>query len=124
MRVSVVSGGNRTRVVGTTLGQLHRPHLLEAWGSRFNVQLEQHLAVFRYRDVPGMLGRVGAGLGEAGHQHRLGRRRARRPEGGDDEATMLVTADAADPAAGHRRHRRRRRVRRRAAPSTSEMMAP
>ena len=30
----------------------HRPHLLEAWGSRFNVQLEDHLAVFRYRGPP------------------------------------------------------------------------
>ena len=56
----------RTRVVGTTLGSQHPPHLLEAWGSRFNVQLEQHLAIFRYEDRPGMLGRVGTMLGEAG----------------------------------------------------------
>ena len=41
-----------------------RPHLLEAWGSRFNVQLEDHLAIFRYEDRPGMLGRVGTALGE------------------------------------------------------------
>src|ERR671923_278879 len=40
VRVAVVSSGDRTRVTGTTLGQLHRPHLLEAWGSRFNLQLE------------------------------------------------------------------------------------
>src|SRR3954468_1496365 len=32
VRVTVASGGERVRVVGTTLGQLHRPHLLEAWG--------------------------------------------------------------------------------------------
>ena len=44
----------------------HRPHLLEAWGSRFNVQLEEHLAVFRYRDQPGMIGRVGTVFGDAG----------------------------------------------------------
>jgi D-3-phosphoglycerate dehydrogenase len=66
VRVSVVSGGARTRVVGTVLGSHHRPHLLEAWGSRFNVQLEDHLALFRYSDQPGMLGRVGTMLGEAG----------------------------------------------------------
>ena len=65
LRVNVTSGGKTSRVVGTTLGRLHRAHLLEAWGSRFNVQLEDHLAVFRYRDQPGMIGRVGAALGEA-----------------------------------------------------------
>jgi D-3-phosphoglycerate dehydrogenase len=65
VRVNVESGGKSSRVVGTTLGRKHRAHLLEAWGSRFNVQLEDHLAVFRYRDQPGMIGRVGAALGEA-----------------------------------------------------------
>ena len=49
MRVTVVSGGERERVVGTTLGRRDRPHLLEAWGQRFNVQLEDHLALFRYQ---------------------------------------------------------------------------
>ena len=31
--------------------------------------------LFRYRDVPGMIGRVGTTFGDARHQHRLGRRR-------------------------------------------------
>ena len=31
----------RTRVVGTTLGHQHRPHLLEAWGQRFNLQIDE-----------------------------------------------------------------------------------
>ena len=95
VRVSVVGGGQRTRVVGTTLGQLHRPHLLEAWGSRFNVQIEEHLAIFRYRDLPGMLGRVGTELGEAGINI-VSAAVGRRPEGGD-EAAMLVTADSPIP---------------------------
>jgi D-3-phosphoglycerate dehydrogenase / 2-oxoglutarate reductase len=95
VRVNVVSGGERNRVVGTTLGQRHRPHLLEAWGSRFNVQLEQHLAVFRYRDLPGMLGRVGTELGEAGINI-VSAAVGRRPEDGD-EAAMVVTADAPIP---------------------------
>ncbi len=66
IRVTVVSGEERLRVVGTTLGQRNRPHLLEAWGQRFNVQLEGHLALFRYCDVPGMIGRVGTVFGEHG----------------------------------------------------------
>jgi D-3-phosphoglycerate dehydrogenase / 2-oxoglutarate reductase len=66
LRVTVVSGGQRNRVVGTALGRAHRPHLLEAWGSRFNLQLEPNLTVFRYIDQPGMIGRVGTIFGEAG----------------------------------------------------------
>ena len=99
VRVTVVSGGQRTRVVGTTLGQLHRPHLLEAWGSRFNVQIETHLAIFRYRDVPGMLGRVGTALGEAGINivsAAVGQRPDDESEG-NGEAAMIVTADAPIP---------------------------
>ena len=37
VRLTVDSEGERVRVVGTTLGQLHRPHLLEAWGQRFDL---------------------------------------------------------------------------------------
>ncbi|HEX2016045.1 MAG TPA: phosphoglycerate dehydrogenase, partial [Solirubrobacteraceae bacterium] len=44
VRVTVVSEGEGTRVVGTVVGQRQRPHLLEAWGQRFNLQLEDHLA--------------------------------------------------------------------------------
>jgi len=66
VRVTVVSGERTTRVVGTTLGRRHRPHLLEAWGQRFNLQLEDHLALFRYEDVPGMIGRVGTMFGAHG----------------------------------------------------------
>jgi D-3-phosphoglycerate dehydrogenase / 2-oxoglutarate reductase len=97
MRVTVRSGGSATRVVGTTLGGQHHPHLLEAWGSRFNVQLEEHLAIFRYEDRPGMLGRVGTMLGEAGINivsAAVGRRPEADEHGG---AVMLVTADSPVP---------------------------
>jgi D-3-phosphoglycerate dehydrogenase len=109
VRVSVISGGERTRVVGTTLGRLHRPHLLEAWGSRFNVQVERHWAVFRYEDRPGMLGRVGTELGNRGINivsAAVGRRldaTGERPAGAspdspaDGGAVMIVTADSRVP---------------------------
>jgi D-3-phosphoglycerate dehydrogenase len=98
VRVTVVSGAERTRVVGTTLGQRNRPHLLEAWGSRFNVQLEDHLAVFRYEDQPGMIGRVGTALGDAG-VNIVSAAVGRHPgeHGADGEAVMVVTADARVP---------------------------
>jgi D-3-phosphoglycerate dehydrogenase len=97
VRVTVRSGDTSTRVTGTTLGQQHHPHLLEAWGSRFNVQLEEHLAIFRYEDRPGMLGRVGTMLGEAGINivsAAVGRQPSEEAGGG---AVMLVTADSPVP---------------------------
>jgi D-3-phosphoglycerate dehydrogenase len=100
VRVAVVSGGERTRVTGTTLGQLHRPHLLEAWGSRFNLQLEGHLAIFSYEDRPGMLGRVGTELGDRGINI-ISAAVGRQPEDSEDaasgEAVMVVTADRPVP---------------------------
>jgi D-3-phosphoglycerate dehydrogenase len=68
VRITLSSTAQETRVVGTTLGQQHRPHLLEAWGERFNLQMDDdgHLALFRYCDQPGMIGRVGSIFGEAG----------------------------------------------------------
>ncbi len=96
VRVTVRSGGTETRVTGTTLGGLHHPHLLEAWGSRFNVQLEEHLAIFRYEDRPGMLGRVGTMLGDAGINI-ISAAVGRRPEADQGGAVMLVTADSPVP---------------------------
>ena len=66
VRVSVIGGDRRSRVVGTVLGRRHRAHLLEAWGERFNLQLEPHLTFVRYDDRPGMIGRAGTVLGEHG----------------------------------------------------------
>jgi D-3-phosphoglycerate dehydrogenase len=64
--VTVTCGETGVRVVGTLIGRRNRPHLLEAWGQRFDVQLERHITLFRYRDLPGMLGRVGTLFGEHG----------------------------------------------------------
>ena len=64
VRVSIDSGASRVRVAGTLHGPRHRPHLLEVWGQRFDVQLEKQITLFRYRDVPGMIGRVGTCFGE------------------------------------------------------------
>jgi D-3-phosphoglycerate dehydrogenase / 2-oxoglutarate reductase len=99
LRVTVVSGDERTRVVGTVLGSRHRPHLLEAWGQRFNLQLEEHLAFFKYRDVPGMIGRVGTAFGDAGINI-ASAAVGYTPDGVDDEcAVMVVTTGSPVPEA-------------------------
>ncbi|MDQ4041558.1 MAG: ACT domain-containing protein, partial [Actinomycetota bacterium] len=99
VRVRVAAGDASVRVVGTTIGQRHRPHLLEAWGQRFNIQLEGHLTLLRYSDVPGMVGRVGTVLGERGINI-ASMAVGRRPEGADEgTAAMAITTDAPVPRA-------------------------
>jgi D-3-phosphoglycerate dehydrogenase / 2-oxoglutarate reductase len=104
VRVTVVSGATRLRVVGTTLGRRNRPHLLEVWGQRFNLQLEDHVALFRYRDVPGMIGRVGSAFGEHG-LNIVSAAVGRQPgeddggSGADANAVMAITTDAPVPPA-------------------------
>jgi D-3-phosphoglycerate dehydrogenase len=96
-----VAGEQRTRVVGTTVGRRNRPHLLEAWGERFNLQLDEHVALFRYRDMPGMIGRVGTEFGEHGINI-VSAAVGQLPDdedggGGEKLAVMVVTADRAVP---------------------------
>ncbi len=98
--MTLFNGDEQVRVVGTTLGQLHRPHLLEAWGQRFNLQIDDpYLTLFRYSDVPGMVGRVGSKLGE--HGINISAAAVGRAEGDThaDLAVMAVTTDAAVPDA-------------------------
>ncbi|MFZ0040508.1 MAG: phosphoglycerate dehydrogenase [Solirubrobacteraceae bacterium] len=66
VRVEVGAGDAAVRVAGTLIGRRNRPHLLEAWGQRFDVQLEEHITLFRYQDLPGMLGRAGTAFGQHG----------------------------------------------------------
>jgi D-3-phosphoglycerate dehydrogenase / 2-oxoglutarate reductase len=102
IRVTVSSATARHRVVGTTLGRRHRPHLLEAWGQRFNLQLEPYVTLLRYHDVPGMIGKLGTTFGHHGLNIEL----ATVGHGPDDEpddrdtqaeAVMAVTTDQPVP---------------------------
>jgi D-3-phosphoglycerate dehydrogenase len=101
VRVGIVCGPEHTRIVGTTLGQLHRPHLLEAWGQRFNLQMDEgYLALFRYQDVPGMIGRVGTAFGAHGVNISSAAVGRQPPgTGGSDLAVMAITTDSAIPQA-------------------------
>ncbi|MDQ6806547.1 MAG: phosphoglycerate dehydrogenase [Actinomycetota bacterium] len=100
IRVAVTSGDTTLRVVGTNLGQRDRPHLLEAWGQRFNVQLEDHVTLFLYRDLPGMLGRVGTVFGEHGINivsAAVGRQPDVPSRDESGLAAMAITTDVAVP---------------------------
>ena len=102
VRVTIVSGETRQRVVGTTLGRRNRPHLLEVWGQRFNLQMEENIAFFRYRDMPGMIGRVGSAFGEHGLNivsAAVGRQPDEDAGAEALNAVMAVTSDAPVPQA-------------------------
>jgi D-3-phosphoglycerate dehydrogenase len=100
IRVTVAGAQDSVRVAGTLIGRRHRPHLLEAWGQRFDVQLEDHITLFRYRDVPGMIGRVGTVFGRSG-VNIVSAAVGRQSESGASEAgrlaAMAITTDAAVP---------------------------
>jgi D-3-phosphoglycerate dehydrogenase / 2-oxoglutarate reductase len=97
IRVTVTSGEETVRVVGTLIGRRNRPHLLEAWGQRFDVQLEPNVTLLRYRDVPGMIGRVGTIFGAHGINI-VSAAVGRQPDEGDEHAdrlaAMVITTDA------------------------------
>jgi D-3-phosphoglycerate dehydrogenase len=100
IRVTITRGEEQISVVGTVIGHRHRPHLLEAWGQRFQVQLEDHITLFRYRDVPGMIGRVGTIFGQHG-VNIVSSIVGRQPDGTDPGeqplAAMVITTDVAVP---------------------------
>ena len=66
IRVSVLAGGERVAVAGTGIGPGRVPHLVEVQGRRLTIELERFVTVFRYADLPGMIGRVGTIFGAHG----------------------------------------------------------
>ncbi len=100
IRVTVISSKHNASVAGTVIGNLNRPHLLEAWGQRFQVQLEDDVTMFRYHDRPGMLGRVGTLFG-AHNVNIASSIVGRQPDGADREpfAAMVLTTDGPVPDA-------------------------
>jgi len=99
VRVAVWCGGKRQNgVVGTTIGSKHRPHLLAAWGQRFNLQLEPYLTLFRYRNVPGIIGQIGVAFGAHGVNIGSAAVGHTPPTAeGDRPAVMIVTTDSQVP---------------------------
>jgi D-3-phosphoglycerate dehydrogenase len=66
IRVTVIAGGERVAVAGTGMGPNRTPHLVEVYGRRLTLELAPFVTVFRYADLPGMIGRVGNIFGNHG----------------------------------------------------------
>jgi D-3-phosphoglycerate dehydrogenase len=96
IRVTVIAGEERVAVAGTGIGPKQDPHLVEVQGRRLTIELEPHLAVFRYEDLPGMIGRVGTIFGE--HGINISSAAVGHTTNGDSKlAAMVVTTDVAVP---------------------------
>jgi D-3-phosphoglycerate dehydrogenase len=108
IRVTVVAGGERVAVAGTGIGPSRVPHLVEVQGRRLTIELARYVTVFRYQDLPGMIGRVGTIFGSHGvniSSAAVGHAPDERTGGGAAEpggaprlAAMVVTTDAPVPA--------------------------
>jgi D-3-phosphoglycerate dehydrogenase / 2-oxoglutarate reductase len=66
MRVTAVSGDEEVMVAGTTLGRDDEPRLVWALGYEIEIGLEPRMLFVVNDDRPGMIGRLGTVLGEAG----------------------------------------------------------
>ena len=92
--VRVGAGTDAIEVAGTGVGPRNIPYLVGAWGQSFYMPLAEHLAIFRYADQPGMIGRVGTTLGERG-VNIVSAAVGAGQEG--NEAVMALTTDAPVP---------------------------
>ena len=92
--VIVTSSAGSVEVAGTGFGPRNVPHLVSVFGQSFNMEFADHLAVFRYRDQPGMIGRVGTMFGEHGVNIDSAAVGARE---GEEEAVMAVTLASPAP---------------------------
>jgi D-3-phosphoglycerate dehydrogenase len=89
--VRLGSGEGAVEVSGTSVGPRNDPYLVSVWGESFYMPFADHLAVFRYADRPGMIGRVGTMFGEEGVNIVSA---AVGAEAGGENAVMALTTDA------------------------------
>ncbi len=92
--VRVGHGAEAVEVAGTGVGPRNIPYLVGAWGQSFYMPLAEHLAIFRYADEPGMIGRVGTRFGESG-VNIISAAVGAGARG--DEAVMALTTDSPVP---------------------------
>ncbi len=90
--IRLLSGGEEVEVSGTGVGPRNVPYLVSVWGESFYLPFAEHLAVLRYADQPGMIGRVGTAFGEEGVNIISA---AVGAEAGGERAVMALTTDAA-----------------------------
>jgi D-3-phosphoglycerate dehydrogenase len=94
LRVEIRSAGEQTRVAGTLIGRDNRQWLVSALGFELDLELAPLLVLFRYDDVPGVIGRVGTLFGQA-NVNIANMTVSRTRRGG--KALMVLTIDSMPP---------------------------
>jgi D-3-phosphoglycerate dehydrogenase / 2-oxoglutarate reductase len=89
--VRLHTGEEAVEVAGTGVGPRNIPYLARVWGEDFYLPFAEHLAIFRYTDQPGMIGRVGTIFGEEG-VNIVSAAVGAEPDG--ETAVMALTTDA------------------------------
>jgi len=82
-------------VAGTTVGSTSRPRLVEVLGQSIELELDRHVGILRYADVPGKIGTLGSVMADEGiniASMAVGR-------SSEGQATMGVTVDSPVPPA-------------------------
>jgi D-3-phosphoglycerate dehydrogenase len=92
----VLPTGLTVSVAGTLSGPRQIEKITDVDGFDVDIVPSDHLLFFRYADKPGIVGTVGAALGEA-HINIAGAQVSRTSQGGD--ALMALTVDSAVPGA-------------------------
>ncbi len=95
LSVEVRVDGEQIRVGGTTMGRENRQWLVHALGFDLDLELAPLLVLFRYDDVPGVIGRVGSLFGEA--EVNIANMTVSRTRRGG-KALMVLSVDSPPPA--------------------------
>ena len=95
VRVEIRNGDEQTRVAGTLIGSDDRQWLVSALGFDLDLELAPLLVLFRYDDVPGVIGRVGTLFGAA--QVNIANMTVSRSRRGG-KALMVLSVDMHPPA--------------------------
>jgi D-3-phosphoglycerate dehydrogenase / 2-oxoglutarate reductase len=90
--VKAKTGGEPVSVAAALVGKKNEPRLVSLFGYDLDMAPDQYMAFFRYPDRPGMIGKVGTILGDAGVN--IGSMQVGRKEAGG-AALMGITVDTA-----------------------------
>lgn len=88
--VKAISAGETVDVAASLIGKKNEPRIVSLFGYDLDMLPDSHMAFFRYPDRPGMIGKVGTILGDAGTN--IGSMNVGRKEAGG-LALMGITVD-------------------------------
>ena len=94
LKLPSAEDGGESVVSGTLVGPRMRPRIVDILGYTMDIEPEKHILFIRNEDQPGMIGRIGAVLGE--HGINIGNMAVGRGEPGS-RAAMTITVDEPVP---------------------------